>query len=77
MSPTAVMGQGDIEGNWYQKQMEGLNLLVVKTFPEMRRAGRLPRENFFSSSSLFPLSNGVPVSGKAGKAYCDYMMTHY
>lgn len=48
MSLTTVMSHGDTEGNWYQKQMKGLNLLVVKTFPEMRRAGRLLRESFFS-----------------------------
>lgn len=49
------MSHGDIEGNWYQKQMKGLSLLVVKTFPEMRRAGRLLRESFFSSfSSVLP-----------------------
>lgn len=32
------MSHGKIQGNWYQKQMKGLNLLVVKTFPAMRRA---------------------------------------
>ncbi len=72
-----MMSHGDTEGNWYQKQMKGLNLLVVKTFPEMRRAGRLLRESFFPFFFSVLPSNGVPVSGKAGKAYSDYMMSHY
>lgn len=52
------MSHGDIEGNWYQKRIKGLNLLAVKSFPEMRRT--LLRESFFSCFS------GLPVKYAAG-----------
>lgn len=47
MSLTTVMSHGDVEGNWYQKQMKSHNLVVVKTFPGLRRAVHLLRESFF------------------------------
>lgn len=63
---------------WYwgelvpDKQMKGLNPVVVKMFPGMGRAGWIL---FFLP--LLSLLNGMPVSGKAGWAYCDYTMSHY
>lgn len=57
MSSTAVMSHGDIEGNWYQKRIKGLNPARGETFPRET----LLRESFFSCFSVLPVKETVGV----------------